>query len=85
MTGKVLGNIVNGEVKANFLVELAEKLGVDLNRTIAVGDGANDLLMLGRAGLGVAYRAKPKVQQQADVVLNHASLDAILHFIHPRN
>ncbi|KPJ91645.1 MAG: phosphoserine phosphatase [Gammaproteobacteria bacterium SG8_15] len=85
LTGKVLGNIVNGEAKANFLVELAEKLGVDLNRTIAVGDGANDLLMLGRAGLGVAYRAKPKVQQQADVVLNHASLDAILHFIHPRN
>ena len=85
LTGKVLGNIVNGEVKANFLMELAEKLGVDLNRTVAVGDGANDLLMLGRAGLGVAYRAKPKVQQQADVVLNHASLDAILHFIHPRN
>ncbi|WP_455197764.1 phosphoserine phosphatase SerB [Kaarinaea lacus] len=85
LTGNVLGNIVNGEVKANFLVELAEQLGVDLNRTIAVGDGANDLLMLGRAGLGVAYRAKPKVQQQADVVLNHASLDAILHFIHPRN
>jgi phosphoserine phosphatase len=83
LTGKVLGNIVNGEVKAAFLTELAETLGVDLNRTIAVGDGANDLLMLGRAGLGVAYRAKPKVQEQADVVLNHSHLDAILHFISP--
>lgn len=83
LTGKVLGNIVNGEVKAAFLSELAQTLGVDLNRTIAVGDGANDLLMLGRAGLGVAYRAKPKVQEQADVVLNHSHLDAILHFIAP--
>ncbi|WP_455207061.1 phosphoserine phosphatase SerB [Kaarinaea lacus] len=85
LTGKVLGNIVNGEVKANFLTELAEKLNINLNRTIAVGDGANDLLMMGRAGLGVAYRAKPKVQQQADVVLNHSNLDAILHFISPGN
>ncbi|HEY5601683.1 MAG TPA: phosphoserine phosphatase SerB [Gammaproteobacteria bacterium] len=83
LTGKVLGNIVNGAVKADFLSELAGKLKIDLNRTIAVGDGANDLPMLGRAGLGVAYRAKPKVQQQADVVLNHSSLDAILHFLVP--
>ncbi|WP_455223249.1 phosphoserine phosphatase SerB [Kaarinaea lacus] len=81
LTGKVLGNIVNGEVKANFLTELATQLNIDLNRTIAVGDGANDLPMLGLAGLGVAYRAKPKVQLQADVVLNHSGLDAILHFI----
>ncbi len=84
LTGRVLGNIVNGEVKANFLSELAGQLNIDLNRTIAVGDGANDLLMLGRAGLGVAYRAKPKVQQQADAVLNHSSLDAILHFLQTR-
>ncbi len=85
LTGNVLGNIVNGEVKANFLTELAEKLDIDLNRTIAVGDGANDLLMLGRAGLGVAYRAKPRVQQQADVVLNYSHLDAVLHFISSGN
>ena len=81
LTGSVLGNIVNGEVKAGFLKQLATELDVDLNRTIAVGDGANDLLMMGMAGLGVAYRAKPKVQQQADVVLNYSGLDAILHFL----
>ncbi|MEJ2181804.1 MAG: phosphoserine phosphatase SerB [Gammaproteobacteria bacterium] len=81
LTGNVIGNIVNGEVKANFLSELAEQLNADLSQTIAVGDGANDLLMMGRAGLGVAFRAKPKVQQQADVVLNHSGLDAILHFL----
>ena len=81
LTGEVVGNIVNGEVKANFLSELARQLNIDLNQTIAVGDGANDLIMMGRAGLGVAYRAKPKVQEQADVVLNHSDLDAILHFL----
>jgi phosphoserine phosphatase len=81
LTGKVLGNIVNGEAKANFLRGLAEQLGIDLNQAVAVGDGANDLPMLGIAGLGVAYRAKPRVQQQADVVLNHSDLDVILHFI----
>lgn len=81
LTGKVLGNIVNGEVKANFLTELAAQLKIDLDRTIAVGDGANDLPMLGLAGLGIAYRAKPKVQLKADVVLNHSDLDAILHFV----
>ena len=81
LTGNVTGNIVNGEVKADFLSKLAEQLNVDLSQTIAVGDGANDLLMMGRAGLGVAYRAKPKVQQQADVVLNHSGLDAILDFL----
>ena len=81
LTGSVLGDIVNGDVKAGFLKQLAQQLGVDLSRTIAVGDGANDLLMMGLAGLGVAYRAKPKVQQQSDVVLNYSGLDAILHFL----
>jgi len=81
LTGNVTGTIVNGEVKARFLSELAEQLGVSLSQTIAVGDGANDLLMMGQSGLGVAYRAKPKVQQEADVVLNHSGLDAILHFL----
>lgn len=85
LTGKVLGNIVNGEMKASFLTDLAAQLNIGLNQAIAVGDGANDLPMLGLAGLGVAYRAKPKVQLQADVVLNHSGLDAILHFISSGN
>ena len=56
-------------------------LNINLNNTIAVGDGANDLAMLKLSGLGVAYHAKPVVQQQADVVLNYSGLDAILHFL----
>jgi len=85
LTGAVLGNIVNGSVKAGFLKQLAEQLNIEFNRTIAAGDGANDLLMMGQAGLGVAYHAKPKVQQQADVVLNYSGLDAILHFLDTSN
>ena len=81
LTGNILGNIVNGDVKAGFLKKLATEMNIDLNRTIAMGDGANDLPMMKSAGLGVAYRAKPKVQQQADVILNHAGLDAVLHFL----
>lgn len=81
LTGRVLGDIVNGEVKAGFLQKLAGELGIDLAQTIAMGDGANDLPMMKLAGLGVAYRAKPKVQQQADVILNYAGLDAVLHFL----
>jgi phosphoserine phosphatase len=81
LTGNVVGDIVNGEIKAGFLQKLAMDLDIDLKRTIAVGDGANDLPMMNIAGLGVAYRAKSKVQQQADAVLNHSGLDAVLHFI----
>lgn len=81
LTGNVVGEIVNGEVKAGFLKKLTNDLDIDLNCTIAVGDGANDLPMMTSAGLGVAYRAKPKVQQQADAVLNHSGLDAVLHFL----
>lgn len=81
LTGEVVGEVVNGEVKATYLKQIANELNIDLNQAIAVGDGANDLPMLGLAGLGVAYRAKPVVQQQADVILNYAGLDAILHFL----
>jgi len=84
LTGNVVGSIVNAEVKADFLKRLAEQQKIGLDQTIAIGDGANDLKMMGLAGLGVAYRAKPKVQLQADAVLNYSNLDAILHFIHAK-
>lgn len=81
LTGRVLGHIIDGAAKARFLEELCEELRLSPQQSIAMGDGANDLLMMQRAGLGIAYRAKPKVQQQADVVFNHSSLADVLHLI----
>ncbi|HEY0635815.1 MAG TPA: phosphoserine phosphatase SerB [Gammaproteobacteria bacterium] len=81
LTGRVVGAIVDAAAKARFLEELCEELRISPSQSIAMGDGANDLLMMQRAGLGIAYRAKPKVQLQADVVLNHATLAEVLHLI----
>lgn len=81
LTGKVLGDIVDGKRKMRFLLDTAEQLQLSNRQTIAVGDGANDLPMLEQAGLSVAYHAKPVVQERADVVLNHCGLDAILHLL----
>jgi phosphoserine phosphatase len=81
LTGHILGHIIDAAAKETFLNELCEELGVSPKQTIAMGDGANDLKMMGAAGLGVAYRAKPKVQELSDVVLNHSHLDAVLQFL----
>jgi phosphoserine phosphatase len=81
LTGHILGHIVDAAAKEAFLNELCEELGISPRQTIAMGDGANDLKMMGAAGLGVAYRAKPKVQELSDVVLNHSHLDAVLQFL----
>ncbi len=81
ITGEVHGAIVGAEAKAEFLQRLCEELKIKPAQAIAVGDGANDLRMLRLAGLGVAYRAKPAVQAEADVVLNHSGLDGILAFL----
>lgn len=81
VTGKVKGQIVNGQRKAEILQEIATKEGIELDQTIAVGDGANDLPMLGLAGLGVAFRAKPLVRQTASHALSTLGLDAILYLI----
>lgn len=80
LTGRILGHIVDAAAKEVFLMELCQELGISPKQVIAMGDGANDLKMLTAAGLGVAYRAKPTVQEQSDVVLNHSHLDAVLHF-----
>jgi phosphoserine phosphatase len=77
-TGEVDGPVIDAEAKAAALAEWAAASGIPLAHTVAVGDGANDLRMLGRAALGVAFCAKPIVRAQADVVIDRADLSAVL-------
>ncbi|KAK1768869.1 phosphoserine phosphatase [Phialemonium atrogriseum] len=79
LTGEVKGLIVGKERKRDLLVEIAGKEGIALDQTIAVGDGANDLLMMDAAGLGVAWNAKPRVQMEAGARLNGNSLLDLLY------
>lgn len=81
LSGKVEGAIVGAQAKADFLHELCQQLDIRPSQVIAIGDGANDLLMMQQAGLSIAYHAKPKVQDQADTALNYSGLDALLNFI----
>ena len=81
LTGKYLGDVVDGKRKAELLRLIAQVENVDIAQTIAVGDGANDLPMLGIAGLGIAYHAKPKVKQNAKQSINTIGLDGVLYFL----
>jgi phosphoserine phosphatase len=81
VTGKIRGTIVDGARKAELLRQLANEQGIDLQQVIAVGDGANDLPMLSIAGLGIAFRAKPLVQQSAEQSISTLGLDAILYLL----
>jgi len=78
LTGELIGRIVDAQVKADTVVALAAKYNVSLSQTIAIGDGANDLVMMKQAGLGIAYHAKPLVQQQASVAINQGNLCAVI-------
>jgi phosphoserine phosphatase len=80
-TGKIIGEIVDGERKAFLLANIARHEGFALEQTIAVGDGANDLPMLSIAGLGIAFRAKPIVKESAKQSLNTHGLDGILYLM----
>jgi len=81
LTGGLVGPIVDRLGKAEALIRFATAAGVPLTRTIAVGDGANDLDMLAAAGLGIAFNAKPLVRQAADTALSVPYLDAILFLL----
>jgi phosphoserine phosphatase len=85
VTGKVTGRIVDGARKAELLRELAHQDGICLEQVIAVGDGANDLPMLSIAGLGIAFRAKPLVRQNADQAISSVGLDGILYLLGVRD
>ena len=81
VTGNVTGQVIDGNRKAALLDELAAKEKIGREQVIAVGDGANDLPMLSRAGLGVAFRAKPLVKESARHSISNLGLDAVLYLI----
>ena len=85
VTGRVIGEIVNGQRKAELLKQLAQQERISLEQTIAVGDGANDLPMLGTAGLGIAFRAKPLVKENAEQAISTLGLDGILYLMGVRD
>ncbi len=80
LTGFVDEPILGREAKLAALTSEAARLGLDLTQTLAIGDGANDLAMIGAAGLGLAYRAKPVVAAQADARIDHGDLTTALYF-----
>jgi phosphoserine phosphatase len=79
LTGAVADPILGKQAKLDALIELRGRFGLSPAQTLAIGDGANDLAMLGEAGLGVAFRAKPAVAAAADARLEHADLTALLY------
>lgn len=81
LTGRYLGDVVDGKRKAELLRLIAQVEKVDIAQTIAVGDGANDLPMLSLAGLGIAFHAKPKVVANAKQSINTIGLDGVLYFL----
>jgi phosphoserine phosphatase len=81
LTGNVLGKVIDGKRKAELLEQIAARQKIRLEQVIAVGDGANDLPMLSKAGLGIAFRAKPIVKQTAEQSISNLGLDGILYLI----
>ena len=74
----MLGNIIDGAAKARYLEQACQALNCNKSQAIAIGDGANDLLMMAGTGLSIAYRAKPLVKEKADAAFDRVGLDAAL-------
>lgn len=81
LTGRVVGEVVDRPGKAKALRNFAQQVGVPMEQTVAVGDGANDIDMLAAAGLGVAFNAKPALREVADASLSHPYLDTVLFIL----
>lgn len=81
LTGKVLGDVVDAQVKADTLAILSKQYAIPASQTVAMGDGANDLVMMAAASFGVAFHAKPIVLAQADSTINVQGLDCVLHWL----
>ena len=81
LTGRVIGKVVDRQAKEDFLREFAADAGISMSRTIAVGDGANDIDMITAAGLGIAFNAKPALREVADAQVNHPYMDEILQIL----
>ncbi|MGD9618584.1 MAG: phosphoserine phosphatase SerB [Mycolicibacterium sp.] len=81
LTGRVIGDVVDRPGKAKALRDFAQQVGVPMEQTVAVGDGANDIDMLSAAGLGVAFNAKPALREVADASLSHPYLDTVLFIL----
>ena len=80
LTGKVLGKVIDASEKANYIYELCELYLLETDQVIAIGDGANDLEMMKIAGISVAYRAKPVLEEKCDIIINYSGLDSLLDF-----
>ncbi len=81
LTGRTVGPVIDRAAKATALRDYADQVGATLSQTVAIGDGANDLDMMAIAGLGIAFNAKPLVQEQADIAVNAERLDTVLELI----
>lgn len=83
LTGRVVGDIIDAAAKAHHLARLRAELGLCKDQVIAVGDGANDLLMMAEAGLSIAFHAKPATRAQADVAISFGGLDTLANLFDP--
>jgi phosphoserine phosphatase len=81
LTGRVLGEVLDAQGKANWLNHIRDELGLQANQVVAIGDGANDLKMMAAAGIGIAYHAKPVVCTQATYAISHVGLDGVLNLL----
>jgi phosphoserine phosphatase len=81
LTGNVLPPIVNAQRKADLLDVIAQQENIELDQVIAIGDGANDILMLEKAGLGIAFNAKPTVREKADLAISQKNLKSVLYLL----